>query len=287
MAGRNVDERVVADFGREWQTFDQSAVPAEELRRQFERYFAIFPWEVLSQDAVGFDAGCGSGRWASFVAPRVARLHCIDVSAEALQVAKRTLTGIASCEFHVASLNELPFADGSMDFGYCIGVLHHVPDTAGALEACVSKLRPGAPFLVYLYYDLGERQWWSRALLRAVTVARMRICRWPYRRKLVVTGLIAFMVYFPLARVARLGERLGCDVEQWPLSFYRDRGMYTLRNDALDRFGTRLEKRFSRDEVVRILLDAGLDDIVVGSNAPYWCAVGHRRSQLRKGSALS
>lgn len=287
MAARNADEQVVADFGREWQAYDQSAVPDEELGRQFERYFAVFPWEILPRDAIGFDAGCGSGRWARFVAARVQRLHCIDASAEALQVAKRTLAGTENCEFHLASVNDLPLESCSMDFGYSLGVLHHVPDTVSALDACVSKLRPGAPFLVYLYYDLDDKPWWFRALFRWVTAARMHISRWPHRRKLVVTSLIAFIVYLPLARAARLGERLGRDVEHWPLSFYRDRSTYTMRTDALDRFGTRLEKRFSKDEVVTMLADAGLIDIVVSPNAPYWCAAGVRRSPLRKSSAVS
>ena len=41
-------------------------------------------------------------------------------------------------------------------------------------------------------------------------------------------------------------ERLGTDVRHFPLSAYRDRSFYTMRTDALDRFGTRLERRFSR-----------------------------------------
>lgn len=273
----DLHERLVADFGREWSTYDQSDVPEEELRRQFARYFAVFPWEALPPDPVGFDAGCGSGRWARFVAPRVRCLHCIDASAEALRVARRTLAGMTNCEFHLASVEDPPLADATMDFGYSLGVLHHVPDTARALAACVSKLRPGAPFLVYLYYSLEDRPSWLRALLRCVTAARMRISGWPHRRKLAVTSAIALAVYLPLARAARLGERLGRDVERWPLSFYRDRSMYTMRTDALDRFGTRVEKRFTREEVVRLLGEAGLADVVVSPAAPYWCAVGLRR----------
>lgn len=276
MIGSNLDEQVVADFGREWAAFDQSVVPLDELRDQFARYFAVFPWEGLEADAVGFDAGCGSGRWARFVAPRVGRLHCVDASAEALAVARRVLGDVANCEFHHCSVNELPLDPSSMDFGYCLGVLHHVPDTLGALEACVSKLRPGAPLLVYVYYDLDGRPWWFRGLFRCVDVARRRISGWPHRRKLVVTSLIAVAVYVPLARLARAGERLGCDVEQWPLSSYRDRSVYTLRTDALDRFGTRLEKRFTRDAVVRVLENAGLTGVVVSPTEPYWCAVGFR-----------
>ena len=278
MGDPNVDELVVADFGREWQAFDQSDVPPEELARQFESYFAVFPWELLPEGAVGFDAGCGSGRWARFVAPRVGRLHCIDASERALAVARGALAGCPNVEFHAASVSDLPLAPESMDFGYSLGVLHHVPDTRAAVASCVSRLRDGAPFLVYLYYALDGRPWWFRALFRAVTMLRRRIARWPHRRKLAVTNAIALLVYLPLARVARVADRRGRNVDGWPLSFYRDRSFYTMRNDALDRFGTRLEQRFTKEEIVEMLAAAGLARIVVSADAPYWCACGVKAS---------
>lgn len=278
MGDPNVDELVVADFGREWQAFDQSDVPPEELARQFESYFAVFPWELLPDSAVGFDAGCGSGRWARFVAPRVGRLHCIDASERALEVARGVLEGFGNVEFHVASVSDLPLAHASMDFGYSLGVLHHVPDTRAAVASCVSRLREGAPFLVYLYYALDGRPWWFRALFGAATALRRRISRWPHRRKLAVTTAIAILVYVPLARAARVAERRGRNVDGWPLSFYRDRSFYTMRNDALDRFGTRLEQRFTKEEIVDMLAGAGLTSIVVSPRAPYWCACGVKAS---------
>jgi hypothetical protein len=60
--------------------FDQDGVAEAESLRLFEEYFAIFPWQSLPQYAVGFDAGCGSGRWAAQVAPRLGHLHCVDAS---------------------------------------------------------------------------------------------------------------------------------------------------------------------------------------------------------------
>ncbi|MGI8812963.1 MAG: class I SAM-dependent methyltransferase [Pyrinomonadaceae bacterium] len=79
----NIDNEVVAGFGYEWSRFDQSELPGEELRAMFESYFSIFPWEKLRPDAIGFDVGCGSGRWAKLVAPRVGKIHLIDPSADA------------------------------------------------------------------------------------------------------------------------------------------------------------------------------------------------------------
>src|SRR5207253_1388585 len=131
-----------------------------EAQQIFEEYFDIFPWQALPPDAVGFDAGCGSGRWARLVAPRVHRLYCFDASDEVVEVATEMLAEVPNCEVTLAAIDELPIADGSMDFGYSLGVLHHIPDTPAALRDCVRKLKPGAPFLVYLYHRFDERPWW-------------------------------------------------------------------------------------------------------------------------------
>ena len=147
----NIDQRTVDGFGREWSAFDQTGLPEDDLARQFDGYFGIFPFDALPPDSEGFDLGCGSGRWASEVAKRVGTLHCIDPSPDALAVARRRMAGQANVTFHVASADSIPLAEGSQDFGYALGVLHHIPDTARALRDCVAKLKAGAPLLVYIY----------------------------------------------------------------------------------------------------------------------------------------
>ena len=47
-----------------------------------------------------------------------------------------------------------------------------------------------------------------------------------------------------------------------------------MRTDALDRFGTRLEKRFRRQEIITMLQSAGFKDIRFSDTQPFWCAVG-------------
>jgi len=273
----NVDPAVVRDFGREWNRFDQSRLNQAELVRLFNAYFVVFPWHRIPADARGFDLGCGSGRWARLVAPRVAELHCIDASAEALAVARRNLTGVPNCYFHHATVDHIPLPDESMDFGYSLGVLHHLPDTAGGLRDCVRKLKMGAPFLVYLYYALDGRPWWFRALWRAANQVRLVVSKLPHSAKLVITTVAAAVVYLPLAHFARWLERGGWSVERVPLSYYRDKSFYTMRTDALDRFGTRLERRFTRKEMGAMMVSAGLGDVRFSSSPPYWCASGLRQ----------
>lgn len=275
----NVDRRTVDGFGDEWTRFDQSALSEDERREIFEKYFHIFDWSALPAGAQGFDAGCGSGRWAACVAPRVGRLHLVDASDRALAVARRNLADRSNVAFHHASVDRIPLAPASMDFGYSLGVLHHIPDTAAGLRACVIRLKPGAPFLLYLYYALDNRPRWFRGIWRASDLLRRVVSGLPMPARYAVSQVAAAAVYWPLARTAALAERAGLGVASFPLAFYRDRSFYTMRTDALDRLGTRLERRFTRPEMQRLMEDAGLERLRFSERAPFWCALGYRRPE--------
>jgi ubiquinone/menaquinone biosynthesis C-methylase UbiE len=270
---QNLDPATVQSFGDEWSRFDQSAMEESEALAIFDKYFIVFPWETLPEDASGFDMGCGSGRWARLMAPKVGHLHCIDPSS-ALDVAKRALSDRVNVSFHQASVDDEPLPAGSQDFGYSLGVLHHVPDTGAAIRSCVAMLKPGAPFLVYLYYAFDNRSAGFRFAWQCSDLLRRWICRLPSPLKHRVTDGVALMVYLPLARLSLVLEKLGFNVTNVPLSYYRDRSFYTMRTDSLDRFGTPLEQRFTRAEILEMMEAAGLREVRFSENAPYWCAVG-------------
>ena len=277
---RNADPTVTTGFGREWSTFTQSKSSLEQAERErlFAEYFRIFPWPELPTQAEGLDAGCGSGRWAFLVAPRVGRLHVLDASRDALEVAKANLAGQGNVAFHYASVSDIPLVDNSLDFAYSLGVLHHVPDTAAAVRHIGSKLKPDAPFLIYLYYALDNRPAWFRAIWQVTDLARMAIARLPARLKLFASELIAAVIYWPIARLCRALSKLGLSTRLIPLEAYKDRSFYTMRTDAYDRFCTSLEQRFSRKQIREMLEQAGFDRIVFSEEVPFWCAVGRKRS---------
>ncbi len=272
----NIAKDVVKGFGDEWKRFDQTALSADELEEMFENYFNIFPWDKIELDAVGFDLGCGSGRWAKMVAPRVGTLHLIDASADALAVAKRNLQSADNCHFHNASVAEIPLENDSCDFGYSLGVLHHIPNTKAGLQACVNKLKSGAPFLLYLYYRFDNRPVWFRAIWAGSEIGRRLIASLPHSLRYGFSQALAAAVYFPLARTARILERRGKNVDNFPLAQYRHRSFYVMRNDALDRFGTRLERRFTKIEMRQMMEEVGLENITFSSNS-FWTAVGFKK----------
>lgn len=276
MTIENRDSEVVNGFGDEWSRFDQSQLDPQESLTIFNKYFNVFPWDKINSSSIGFDLGCGSGRWAKIFAPKVGTLHCIDPSS-ALLVAKKNLNSFNNCIFHNESVDELSLIDNSMDFGYSLGVLHHVPDTYSGIVSCVKKLKQGAPFLIYLYYDFDNKSIAFKLLWKCSDILRRIISKFPYPLRYIVSQFIAYSIYLPFAKFSKICELIGVNVNNFPLSFYRNKSLYTMRTDALDRFGTRLEQRFSKNEILNMMVNAGLRDIQFNEEAPFWCAVGIKK----------
>ena len=135
----NLDINTVKSFGEEWSRYDQTKLKYEEAEKYFNDYFAVFPWEMINTDSVGFDMGCGTGRWARLFADKVKLLNCIEPS-KAINVAKKNLSDKNNLFFIKGDTNNSGLELNSQDFGYCLGVLHHIPDTQEAINACVNYL---------------------------------------------------------------------------------------------------------------------------------------------------
>jgi len=219
------------------------------------------------QQAVG-ETGRPAGRRAA---------HVVDPAEAAFAVARINLAAFDNLTFHHAATEDVELAPASCDFGYSLGVLHHIPDTRSAMADCVRLLKPGAPLRVYLYYRFDNRPAWFRAVWRVSDLVRRGIHRMPAGAKLAATDAIAVGVYWPLSRFARILERAGRGPSWLPLSHYRRHSLKTLRTDSRDRFGTPLEQRFNRDEVRAMMTEAGLEYIWFSDEEPYLVAVGRKK----------
>lgn len=269
----NADKRTIAGFDSIWRSYGGN--DAARSDEPFEMYFSIFPREMLN-DAEGFELGCGNGRIARSVAARAGLLHCIEPTSGGIAASKRTMAHASNVRFHEASADRIPLPDGSQDFGYSIGVLHHIPDPQAGLRACVRKLKPGAPFLLYVYYSLDNRPAWFRAIWQASDVARRAIARLPFPLRYGASTFMAAAAYWPLSRAARLAGKVGLPTRNIPLSLYAHRPWHDLRADSLDRFGTAVEHRFSKAEIETMMTAAGLTRVRFAEGAPYWVALGFK-----------
>ena len=70
----NSDSNTIESFGDEWTKYDQSDLSYEDSLRYFNEYFAVFPWDKINENSQGFDMGCGTGRWAKHIAPKVGKI---------------------------------------------------------------------------------------------------------------------------------------------------------------------------------------------------------------------
>ena len=271
---QNIDRDVIRSFGEEWNHYKQDN---EDLTSAFKQYFNIFPKQFLNKNCVGFDMGCGSGRWAKFIAPKVKLLNCLEPSQEALKVAKRNLKGLSNCIFHCASSNSNNLEENSQDFGYCLGVLHHTPDPQKGLISCVSKLKKGSPMLLYLYYRFDNRPKWFYLIWFLTVTPRKIICNLPFKIKLTISKLIALFIYLPLAKISIILNKLGFKFKNMPLYDYKDKSFYFMQTDAFDRFATKIEKRFTKKEILAMMENAGLKNIIFSNNEPFWVCLGYKK----------
>ncbi len=274
--GMHRDEKTIASFGAEWEKFN--LFDAAEIERTGNEYFDVVPTEVLGPEVVAMDLGCGSGRWTRYLSSRVGHIEAVDPS-EAVFHAARVHGDLANVRWNQAGVDTIPFRDGTFDLVVCLGVLHHVPDTAGAIAKLATKLKPGGHMLLYLYYALDGRGPLFKGLFHLSNVFRRVIAAMPAAPKRIVCDLIAFTVYLPARTVIRMARAVDPKGSWWhklPLSYYHNKSLTILRNDALDRFGTPLEQRFTQEQMRVMMQKAGITDIRFSPNAPYWHAIGRR-----------
>ncbi len=266
---------VVSGFDDEWRRF--SAVGGGELEQMFRQYFDLIGAGSFAPAAVVLDAGCGAGRWAYEVARRGPRVIAVDLGFS-VEVAARNTKDLGRVACVQADLLDLPIAAERLDWAYSLGVIHHVDRPLETLHRVVETTKVGAKTLVYVYYALDRRGPLFRAIFGAVDLTRRVTSRSPRQVTRLFSDVVALLAYWPLARLSLLLERAGASKASAavPLSWYAHRSFTVMRNDSLDRFGTTLERRYTREQTVELLRSAGLVEPVISDEPPYWHGVGVR-----------
>lgn len=99
------------------------------------------------------DVGCGNGYVLSRFAAQGARTTGIDLTQRAVGLSRGRfrLAGLPGA-FTAGSAEQLPFPDDTFDCVTSMGVLHHTPDTEGAVAEVFRVLRPGGRLIVMFYH---------------------------------------------------------------------------------------------------------------------------------------
>ena len=270
----NLDQGVIDSFGHEWATYDYGETETSEaLDAQFMAYCApIDLTQFNPKTSLAGDFGAGSGRWSSRLSPHFSLVYALEPSDGANSVLKNKFSNdpkIVVLQETVGS-NSIPLA--SLDLAMSLGVLHHIPDTGLAIKDVSRRIKPGGVFLCYLYYSLENKPAYYKMIFKAVDGVRRVISVLPQRLKQFVTSLIAGVIYWPLARFSKVLNKFGINTSNVPLHHYADMPFVMLANDALDRFGTTLEQRFSKAEIKEMLRVADFDisTLKFSDKEPFW-----------------
>ena len=270
----NLDQGVIDGFGHEWAAFDYvETETAEALDAQFAAYCApINLAQFNPETSVAGDFGAGSGRWSSRLAPYFSLVYALEPSDGASQVLRKKFTGDPKIVIlqETVGANSIPVA--SLDLAMSLGVLHHIPDTALAIKDVSRSIKAGGVFLCYLYYNLENKPTYYKVIFKGVNVMRRVISASPQKVRRLSATVIAAIVYWPLARLSRVLSKLGRNTSNLPLHHYADMPFVMLANDALDRFGTSLEQRFSKAEITEMLRTADFDltTLKFSDSEPFW-----------------
>jgi SAM-dependent methyltransferase len=270
----NIDNDVIKSFGEEWKKFDYENIELNnDLDLQFKAYSLPIDFsEFDPHSSVAADFGAGSGRWTIRLAPYFTKIYAIDPSAGSIDVLVEKFKNSSKIIVLKESVGRNSILDDSLDLAMSLGVLHHLPDTAKGIEEIAKKIKTGGMLWCYLYYKLENKPRFYRILFRTSVSVRLFVSHMPYSWRRVFADMIAFMIYLPLARLARWLEMRGKSVANFPLHHYANMPFLMMRNDALDRFGTQLEQRFSREEISQMLGRAGFDltSLSFSEAEPFW-----------------
>ena len=99
------------------------------------------------------DVGCGNGYVLSRYARAGAIVSGVDLTDTAVELCRKRFAymGLAG-EFWRGNAERLPFGDAEFDCVCSMGVLHHTPDTAAAVDEIFRVLKPGGRLIVMFYH---------------------------------------------------------------------------------------------------------------------------------------
>jgi SAM-dependent methyltransferase len=261
-SGQEFAEDIQFTFGEEWQEFPE-IMPEHE--KEFNQYFDLIKLSDLKNKRI-CDLGCGIGRWGHFLKDQCKELILVDFS-EAVFMARQNLKDVENILYFMGDLRRLPFRNNFVDFLFCIGVLHHLP--CSALEEVRSLKKYAPQILIYLYYALDNRPFYFRVLFMFATRIRLQaasVKNSHFRNLFSWIGVLFF--YLPFILLGSILRSPGRSHLVPLYESYHSKTLERIRQDVYDRFFTRIEQRFTREEIMT--LKDTFSNVIVSDHLPYW-----------------
>jgi SAM-dependent methyltransferase len=249
-------QQYAGSFGFQWKIYARTQLDTAECNRSelaFRHRTGFAPQDLAGK--LVLDAGCGMGRFAEIATRWGACVVGVDLS-RAAEVAARNLRE-RDATILQADVLRLPFAAGSFDFIYSIGVLHHTPDCERAFKALPRLLKPGGQIAVWLYS--GYNPWYRMSDFYRKVTRQLP----PSLLHFACHGVVPlYAVHQALKKVPSVGKRASSALAYaLPMSFHPEREWRVL--DTFDWYSPWYQSKHTYEEVFRWFEDCGLEDLRV------------------------
>jgi SAM-dependent methyltransferase len=177
----------------------------------------IFPYERYRGRRV-LEVGCGQGGMAALWAERGAQLTAVDLNPDAIAATRERFSqrGLSG-EIRQVDARSLPFVDGTFEYAYSWGVLHHSPDLARSVGELMRVVRPGGEFGVMLYNRHSILYWYQILYLEGLLHAERK-----------------FLTPLQLASRYTDGDRQEGNPHTWPVTVHEMRELFRPYSSRLD-----------------------------------------------------
>jgi SAM-dependent methyltransferase len=245
--------RTKATYSLQWNRF--RIIRPDEDRATFRNRTGLSG--AVLDGATVLDAGCGMGRYLRVAGEMGARAVGMDLSG-AVEAARDLTADLPGVSVVRGDLLRPPFAAGTFDHIYSLGVLDHTPDPRAAFLSLARLLRPGGRIAIWVYPR-------ERPALEAIVRAHRAVSkRLPLGVLLPLSRLTAPVGGLKrrlMASPSRMVQRLGVALHLLTIGVSMHPDPEVRVCDTLDWYAPRFLSRHTAEEVLGWFRDAGLTEI--------------------------
>lgn len=257
----------IADFGQQWTRYTTNDGYYASLELFADICGPLLPVDRIRGTATA-EIGSGTGRIVRMLLDAGARHVTAVEPSDAFDVLRANTHADAGRISYVRDRGE-NIPQGSFDFVFSIGVLHHIPDPGPVMRAAYVALRGGGQMLIWLYGREG-----NEGYLRLIEPLRAITTRLPAP---LLAGVchalnLALAAYVPLCRAVSL-----------PLRGYVNNVLAKLSREKrflviYDQLNPTWAKYYTRAEAIELFRGAGFADVQAHHRHGYsWTVIGTKR----------
>jgi len=263
---RFVPESNYADnFGMQWNYFARTQLDSNSgLPISADRFWKATGWSPSDlHDKWVLDVGCGSGRFAEIALSAGAHVVALDYSC-AVDACLANLSHFPNLHIVQGDIFSLPFAPGSFDFVYSLGVLQHTPNVERAFTALPSMLKDNGKLCADFYWKRPQTVIHLKYLLRPLTTKMDQHVLFALLERIVPLLLPISQTLRSIPWIGQVLQRL-IPVADYSRSYHLSHEQLKewALLDTFDWFSPRYDYPLTKKQVRQLFLKAGFTDIEV------------------------